>query len=356
MMKSKCILILLLTLFSIVIIQAQNISNYDLVWSDEFDVDGAPDSNSWNIEVNGDGGGNNELEYYTDNSNNLRVENGELVIEAIKENYLGKQYTSARITTQSKITFQYGRIEARMKLPYGKGMWPAFWLLGSSITTAGWPNCGEMDIMELIGGGSNDATVHATLHWGPLTNGNHPSYGLAYSLTNAKFSDDFHVFALEWDQKQVSIYCDSIKYYTIDISPAGLKAFQSNFFVILNLAVGGNWPGSPDASTVFPQKMEVDYVRIYKKSTAIKNNEHLLDNILEIFPNPAKDKISIKFSNELKSGTNLNIYNLEGKLVKSVFLSDQLTQDIDVSGLYRGIYLIKVGNNKLFLNKKLVLT
>lgn len=241
---------------------------YQLVWSDEFNSTSL-NRNVWNVEVNDNGGGNNELQYYTDRPENLRVEGGNLVIEARKETYLTRNYTSARITTQKKMSFRYGRIEARMKLPYGKGMWPAFWMLGESISSVGWPNCGEIDIMEMIGGGSNDSKVHFTLHWGPVTNGTHPYYGLSYTLPSGKFADDYHIFAVEWDDKTIRGYCDSTQYYVIDISKAGLEAFHNPFFIILNLAVGGNWPGNPDATTVFPQKLYVDYVRVYKKTSQL---------------------------------------------------------------------------------------
>ncbi|MGC8824701.1 MAG: family 16 glycosylhydrolase [Bacteroidales bacterium] len=241
---------------------------YQLVWSDEFNGTSL-NRNVWNVEVNDYGGGNNELQYYTDRPENLRVEGGNLVIEARKETYLTRNYTSARITTQKKVAFRYGRIEARMKLPYGKGIWPAFWMLGESISSVGWSNCGEIDIMEMIGGGSNDSKVYFTLHWGPMTNGSHPSYGLSYTLPSGKFADDYHIFTVEWDDKTIRGYCDNTQYYVIDISKAGLEAFHNPFFIILNLAVGGNWPGNPDASTVFPQKLYVDYVRVYKKTSQL---------------------------------------------------------------------------------------
>jgi len=241
---------------------------WNLVWSDEFD--GATlNRNNWNVEINGDGGGNHELQYYTDRPENIRLENGNLVIEARQEAYLGKSYTSGRLTTQSKQFWTYGKVEAKMKLPYGKGMWPAFWMLGQNINTAPWPNCGEMDIMEMVGGAGNaNSTVYGTFHWGPFANGGHPSYGKSYTLPSGKFADDFHVFSLEWSQTTASVFCDGVKYFTIDISPSSLDAFKNNFFVLLNLAVGGDWPGSPDGATVFPQKMLVDYVRVYSGSGA----------------------------------------------------------------------------------------
>jgi len=242
---------------------------YQLVWSDEFNGTSL-NRDVWNIEVNDFGGGNNELQYYTDRPENLRVEGGNLVIEARKERYLTRNYTSARITTQKKVSFRYGRIEARMKLPYGKGMWPAFWMLGESISSVGWPNCGEIDIMEMIGGGANDSKVHCTVHWGPMANGGHPYYGLSYTLPNGKFAEDYHIFAVEWDDKTIRGFCNNTQYFVIDITKAGLEAFHHPFFIILNLAVGGNWPGSPDATTVFPQKLYVDYVRVYKKTSQFR--------------------------------------------------------------------------------------
>ncbi|MCX7986827.1 MAG: family 16 glycosylhydrolase [Bacteroidales bacterium] len=262
----KLIIFGILTLYGVWAIGQS--SCYQLVWSDEFNGNSL-NRNVWNVEVNDQGGGNNELQYYTDRTENLRVEGGNLVIEARKENYLTRNYTSARITTQKKVSFRYGRIEARMKLPYGKGIWPAFWMLGESISQVGWPNCGEIDIMEMIGGGTNDSKVHCTLHWGPMVNGGHPYYGLSYTLPSGKFADDYHIFAVEWDDKAIRGFCDNTQYFVMDITKAGLEAFHNPFFIILNLAVGGNWPGNPDATTVFPQKMYVDYVRVYKKTSQL---------------------------------------------------------------------------------------
>ncbi len=262
-MKTKLFLFTAIIAISQIVIAQK--SCYELVWSDEFEGN-ALNLSTWNIEVNDNGGGNNELQYYTARPENLRVENGNLVIEARKEVYLTRQYTSARITTQQKKSFTYGRIEARMKLPYGKGIWPAFWMLGESISSVGWPNCGEIDIMEMVGGGTNDAITHFTLHWGPSTSTGHPSYGKSYKLPSGILADDYHVFAVEWDKNKITGWIDNVQYFVMNITDAGLEAFHKNFFIILNLAVGGNWPGNPDNTTVFPQKMYVDYVRVYKKT------------------------------------------------------------------------------------------
>jgi beta-glucanase (GH16 family) len=190
------------------------------------------------------------------------VENGILTITAREESVGGRDYTSARITTQNKFDFKYGRIEARIKLPYGQGIWPAFWMLGSNFSSIGWPMCGEIDIMEMIGGTDNDNTVYATLHWD--NDGSNADYGLSYTLPSGIFADDYHIFAVEWDSQEIKAYMDDIEYFVADITPAELSEFQNNFFILLNVAVGGNWPGPPDGTTTFPQTMEVDYVRVYQ--------------------------------------------------------------------------------------------
>jgi len=235
-----------------------------LIWSEEFEYTGTPSSSKWNMETGGGGWGNNELQYYTSTENNAMVENGVLTITAREESFGGRDYTSARITTQSKFDFKYGKIEARIKLPYGQGIWPAFWMLGANIGSVGWPSCGEIDIMELVGGsGGNDKTSHTTIHWD--NNGDHAQYGESYTLSSGIFADDFHIFAVEWDSQEIRGYVDGNKFYTINITPDGLSEFKNNFFIILNVAVGGNWPGSPDASTTFPQTMQVDWIRVYQE-------------------------------------------------------------------------------------------
>ncbi len=244
--------------FLINVIQAQN---YQLIWSDEFGGD-LLDENIWTKETGAGGWGNGELQYYTDREVNSTVSDGTLKIKAMAESYHGSSYTSARIKTQGVKFWKYGKIEARLKLPYGQGIWPAFWMLGENISSAGWPACGEIDIMEKIGGDGNEATVYGTLHW--EQNG-HAQYGGSYTLPSGYFQDEFHLFTAEWDEQKVVWYVDGIQYHVIDITPSGLSEFHDEFFIILNVAVGGEWPGYPNATTVFPQVMEVDYVRVYKK-------------------------------------------------------------------------------------------
>lgn len=233
-----------------------------MVWNDEFD--GFELSSDWVQEIgNGSWGwGNNELEYYR--AENTSVSDGFLMLTAKQEAYGGFNYTSSRIKTQGLKSFQYGRVDIRAALPYSKGLWPALWMLGDNIGTASWPGCGEIDIVELIGGsGYNDRTIYGTLHW--LDNGIHASAGNNSSLPSGSlYAEEFHVFSILWDQNNIRFLRDDVQFHIIDITGSELTEFHQNFFFIFNVAVGGNWPGSPDASTVFPQTMAVDYVRVFQ--------------------------------------------------------------------------------------------
>ncbi|MBN8642418.1 MAG: glycoside hydrolase family 16 protein [Flavobacteriales bacterium] len=239
------------------------VTKTQLVWSDEFDTTGAPDSNKWNFNIGtgSNGWGNNELQYYTDRSQNIKVEDGMLKITALNELYLGSSYTSARITTKGKLDQKYGRIEARIKLPWGKGLWPAFWMLGSNSDTVTWPQCGEIDIMEYLG--NRPTKIFGTVH-GPGYSGG-ASISKEYELANNRFDNDFHVFGIEWDENYINYYVDDVLYNQITPEDVpGEWVFNQSFYIILNMAVGGNLPGSPNGETTFPQTMLVDYVRIYQ--------------------------------------------------------------------------------------------
>ena len=234
------------------------------VWADEFDGTSLNET-YWNYELgdgcpNNCGWGNNELEYYK--KENTTVKDGYLVIQAKIESAGSKMYTSSRLTTQNKINLKYGRVDIRAQLPKGKGIWPALWMLGKNINTVSWPKCGEIDIMEMIGGTGNDNKVHSTSHWD--NNGSHAQYGLGTSLATGIFNDEFHVFSMVWNEKKIITYLDDKAFYEIDTTPAGLSEFQEEFFFIFNVAVGGNWPGNPDGSTAFPQQMVVDYIRVFQ--------------------------------------------------------------------------------------------
>jgi beta-glucanase (GH16 family) len=236
-------------------------ASMELVWSDEFD--GASLSASdWTYELGNGcsislcGWGNNELQSYTNSTDNVSVSNGLLTITARES---GGSYTSGRIKTQEKKEFRFGRIDVRARLPKGQGIWPAIWMLGSNITAVSWPACGEIDIMELVG--HQPAQVHGTVHY--FSEGHKYSSG-STSLSSGDFSDQFHVFTLIWDNNQIKWYVDNKHFKTFSSMIGQQYPFNSNFFFILNVAVGGNWPGSPDETTMFPQSMTVDYIRVFR--------------------------------------------------------------------------------------------
>lgn len=231
--------------------------DYKLVWQDEFDTDGAPDANKWAYDLGAGGWGNNELQTYTDNPLNIAVADGLLRITAINT---GGSFTSARIRTQGKFEQAYGRFEARIKLPWGPGIWPAFWMLGTDIETNPWPHCGEIDIMEYRGQQPN--IIHGSVH-GPGYSGG-AAITKSYGFENDRFDVDFHVFAVEWGKDFIHYFVDDVLYQAIGPDDlTGEWVFDSPFFMILNMAVGGDYVGFPTSATPFPQTMYVDYVRVY---------------------------------------------------------------------------------------------
>jgi beta-glucanase (GH16 family) len=241
----------------------QSSGAWNLVWHDEFGGSRL-DPGRWTSAVGTSG--NNELEYYTDRSSNVYLDQGMLVIRAAKETYTGtdgvtRDYTSGRISTKGKFAQRYGRFEARIRIPYGQGIWPAFWMMGDG--TERWPDRGEIDNMENIG--REPFTIHGTMH-GPGYSGS-KAIGAPFTSSKERFADDFHVYAVEWEPNAIRWYVDGSLYQTV--TPAALPAgarwvFDHPFYLLLNVAVGGTWPGNPDATSDFPQSMLVDYVRVYQ--------------------------------------------------------------------------------------------
>lgn len=243
--------------------------NYQLVWEDDFSgpAGQSPDAAKWTYDIGigpgNDGWGNQELQYYTDRPENVALDGaGNLAITARSESYAGRAFTSARLNTKGLFNQAYGRFEARIRMPWGPGIWPAFWLLGANIDEVSWPQCGEIDIMEYRGQEPN--LIHGSLH-GPGYSGG-AAITKSYGFTNNRFDVDFHVFAVEWGEDYIDYYVDDTLYQRIkpeDVS--GKWVFDQPFFIILNVAVGGNYVGFPTTQTPFPQTMVVDYVRVYKE-------------------------------------------------------------------------------------------
>jgi beta-glucanase (GH16 family) len=275
----------------------QSPEDWDLVWSDEFDDPAGtpPDPGIWRPEIgdgllNGNPGwGNGEFEYYTDQPENASTDGeGNLTITARAVDpqnsnlmcwYGPCKYTSARLITWGSLEFAFGRVEARLKLPQGQGLWPAFWMLGTDLDAVGWPQSGEIDIMENIG--SEPGTAHGTIH-GPGYSGG-SGIGESYDLSGGNFSDDFHIFAIQWTPDEISWYVDNKTFLTLtpENIPSGAQwVYNHPFFIILNLAVGGNWPGAPDETTTFPQTLMVDYVRVYG---APNTSEHFTYSFVDDF-------------------------------------------------------------------------
>lgn len=227
-------------------------SAYSLIWSDEFNGS-AVDTSNWGYELGGEGFGNHEQEYYK--PENATVENGNLVITGKKEQVGKNPYTSTRMTTKGKHEFLYGRIEARIKIPVGQGLWPAFWTLGANIDTVQWPASGEIDIMEHI---NTDSLIYGTPHW---DSGGHVMRGDTLSSTPS----EYHVYAIEWDATAIRWFVDDIKYHELDITGSSTEEFRRPQYILLNMAIGGDWPGQKVDESKIPAKMYVDYVRVYKK-------------------------------------------------------------------------------------------
>ncbi len=234
-----------------------------LVWSDEFDTDGAPDAGKWGYELGGGGWGNNELQYYTSRPENVTVENGKLIITALKESYGGMEYTSARVVTRDKGDWLYGRIEIKAQLPKGRGTWPAIWMYPTDAEYGGWPSSGEIDIMEHVG--YDMGYVHATIHTEAYNGALGTQKGNQIYIPDVHTA--FHVYALEWSEDTLKFFADDELYFTYLNTHTGYTTwpFDKRFFLIQNIAIGGNWGGQQGVDDeIFPQTLEIDYVRVYE--------------------------------------------------------------------------------------------
>ncbi len=235
-----------------------------LIWADEFNTSKL-DMNNWNYQIGNGcpdlcGWGNNEAQYYK--KENILFQDGNLIIVAKNEKFNSNNYTSSRINTKGKFSFHYGRIDVRAALPVGQGIWPAIWMLGDQIDTVGWPASGEIDIMEMIGGAGRENTVYGTAHW--ESKGNHEYRSSNYLLDTGIFNDEFHVFSVVWNSDSIKWFVDDIQYHEVDISVSELEEFKQDFHFLINIAIGGNWPGNPNDTTTFPQYLIIDYIRVFQ--------------------------------------------------------------------------------------------
>ena len=308
--------------------------NWHLVWSDEFTTH--IDSN-WTFEIGrgNDGWGNNELQYYR--QENASIENGKLVITAKKENFGNASYTSARLKTQGLKSWTYGKIEASISLPSFKGSWPAFWMLGENITSVGWPACGEIDIMEHI---NTSSDVHGTIHWQDH-NLQYANYGTGISIN----SNEYHTYTVEWDNKFIKWLIDGAQYHVVNIENGinGTSEFHSNFFLLLNMAIGGNWPGFSIDETAFPAKMYVDYVRVYQDAISLSGNEiKKLKTTIELYPNPTSSILHLN----LTGSTSKIKYIITNALGLTVQHSILTQSEINIDKLSPGFYTIKLSNGQ----------
>ena len=356
-MKTLKHILLIILLCSASGLRAQD---WELVWSDEFDGN-AVDPAKWEFQI-GDGcpnlcgWGNNELQYYR--AENAVVEDGLLKIIAQRQTFGGRQYTSARMRSLNKGDWTFGRFEARIRLPEGQGIWPAFWMLPTDEVYGGWPRSGEIDIMEMVG--HEPSTVHGTIHFGdPWPNNSFT--GNSYRLSQGKFSDDFHLFAVEWGVGVIDWYVDGTKFSTKTRNDLQGKKwpFDQQFHLLLNLAVGGNWPGNPDASTEFPQIMEVDYVRVYQL-TNITGLGDEIDRDFLVYPVPGKDTLRLLLPDDAHAGNALQISltAINGVTVKEwsfTSLDAGLSLELDVSETPAGIYLLQVSGYDTVIRKKIAL-
>lgn len=349
------------------------VNGYTLVWQDLFNGTTLDETNNWVVEVNGDGGGNSELQYYRRQNISVGVEpvSGAncLIIKAKKETYSGKTCTSGRLKTFGKMSFKHGKIEARIKLPKtANGLWPAFWMMGADFPTVGWPKCGEMDILEMgnangINRGTQDKYFSTWFHWGESwNNGSYPNWGKDFTSATG-IQDDFHLFTLIWDDVAVKSYIDLDKNPTAtpicemaingaDVAGNAAHYFHKKFFVIFNLAIGGNFTQIWDINKItalnaannYESCMYVDYVKVYQQGVAgeeysgpklTATSQVIANNAFKIYPNPATDRLMIQSPGAI---SRVVIFDLGGKELLNI----QNTNSVDISSLPHGNYVIQI--------------
>lgn len=353
----KLLILILLTWFSQQCLAQQEV----LTWSDEFNGTGVPDPAKWSYDLgNNNGWGNNEVQTYTNMTQNARQENGSLIIDALKQGYT---WTSARLQTNNKFEFKYGRVVFRAKLPVGIGTWPALWMLGENFASKGWPACGEIDVMEHVG--KNPGVVQSATHT-PSSYGNTVNKGSTFVST---FDSEFHTYQLNWTYEKLEFRIDSVLFYTYkpSVRNASTWPFDKPFFLIMNIAMGGNFGSDPQYETgglkngidpaLSSARMEIDYVRVYQYPAGIDDPKGGQNNLNPeksfLYPNPADGKVQV----EIPSGTMATgkIFNLNGKNVLQFMVSHPSTE-IDVTTLPKGLYCLtlqsegRMSVNKLIIN------
>ena len=350
---STLLVILALLLLVPATLSAQD---WQLVWSDEFEAD-ILDTTKWEYmygtgaQYGLQGWGNFERQYYTDREENIYLKDGKLHIRALNESYRTRSYTSARIRTKGMADFRYGKFEIRAKLPEGQGLWPAIWMLPTENVYGGWPASGEIDIMELVG--HEPDVVHGTVHYGPSP-GEHRSRGWHYTLSDGKFSDDFHVFTIEWIPGRINWFVDG-NWYTMaterNLAPYHWP-FDQKFHLLLNVAVGGTWPGDPDDTTEFPQEMIVDWIRVYQDAELTSSIPDELQDVPSHFalhqnhPNPFNPTTNISFDLPEASHVSIGVYDVLGRQVAVLanrdFQAGSHSIPFDARNLSSGTYIYRV--------------
>jgi len=346
---SKILVLLLILTFDVHDVYSQD---YELIWSDEFDGTSV-DLDKWEFQT-GDGcplgicgWGNNELQWYQEA--NTTVENGILTITGDYDPNATRQYTSSRLRTKGKASWKYGRFEIRAKLPFGQGTWPAFWMLPEGDVYGGWAASGEIDIMEFVGSQPNK--IHGTIHYGGAWPNNQNSGG-EYTFSSGVPADDFHVYSIEWEENVMRWYVDDVLYSTkTSWNTAGHSfpaPFDQEFHLLMNFAIGGNFPGNPDATSTFPQTYEIDYIRVYQQATQtdIEEVPDKSQGSLINFPNPFEKKTTIEFSIPQQSNVKLELFDLFGRSV-SVVVNDSMERGthqkvLDAEGLAPGVYYLNL--------------